>query len=305
VKNKRIVDLVVLSDLHLGTFGCHAKELLDYLKSVKPRLLILNGDIIDMWNFRKRYFPKSHLKVLKRIITLAQQGTEVVYITGNHDEMLRRFADMDLGLLKLRNAYSAELGGERVWFFHGDVFDASIQNAKWLAKLGGWSYDALIWLNRWINLFLEKMGREKFSLSKKVKDSVKKAVSFVQDFEVAAAEWALARDYHRVVCGHIHQPQIRTIETKNGSILYMNSGDWVENCTALEYHNKSWSLYTHAHIESASDETDDKVDAHPSELVRLILGTDLSGKVEFAKSAKPAKPAKPAKVNVGEQPQSA
>jgi UDP-2,3-diacylglucosamine pyrophosphatase LpxH len=305
VKNKRIVDLVVLSDLHLGTFGCHAKELLDYLKSVKPRLLILNGDIIDMWNFRKRYFPKSHLKVLKRIITLAQQGTEVVYITGNHDEMLRRFADMDLGLLKLRNAYSAELGGERVWFFHGDVFDASIQNAKWLAKLGGWSYDALIWLNRWINLFLEKMGREKFSLSKKVKDSVKKAVSFVQDFEVAAAEWALARDYHRVVCGHIHQPQIRTIETKNGSILYMNSGDWVENCTALEYHNKSWSLYTHAHIESASDETDDKVDAHPSELVRLILGTDLSGKVEFAKSAKPAKPAKPAKVNVSERPQSA
>lgn len=305
MKNKRIVDLVVLSDLHLGTFGCHAKELLDYLKSVKPRLLILNGDIIDMWNFRKRYFPKSHLKVLKRIITLAQQGTEVVYITGNHDEMLRRFADMDLGLLKLRNAYSAELGGERVWFFHGDVFDASIQNAKWLAKLGGWSYDALIWLNRWINLFLEKMGREKFSLSKKVKDSVKKAVSFVQDFEVAAAEWALARDYHRVVCGHIHQPQIRTIETKNGSILYMNSGDWVENCTALEYHNKSWSLYTHAHIESASDETDDKVDAHPSELVRLILGNDLSGKVEFAKSAKPAKPAKPAKVNVGERPQSA
>ncbi len=286
MKHKRIVDLVVLSDLHLGTFGCHAKELLDYLKSVKPRLLILNGDIIDMWNFRKRYFPKSHLKVLKRIITLAQQGTEVVYITGNHDEMLRRFADMDLGLLKLRNAYSAELGGERVWFFHGDVFDASIQNAKWLAKLGGWSYDALIWLNRWINLFLEKMGREKFSLSKKVKDSVKKAVSFVQDFEVAAAEWALARDYHRVVCGHIHQPQIRTIETKNGSILYMNSGDWVENCTALEYHNKSWSLYTHAHIESFREETDEKVDAHPSELVRLILGSDLSGS---GKSPKPSK----------------
>lgn len=305
MKHKRIVDLVVLSDLHLGTFGCHAKELLDYLKSVKPRLLILNGDIIDMWNFRKRYFPKSHLKVLKRIITLAQHGTEVVYITGNHDEMLRRFADMDMGLLKLRNAYSAELGGERVWFFHGDVFDASIQNAKWLAKLGGWSYDALIWLNRWINLFLEKMGREKFSLSKKVKDSVKKAVSFVQDFEVAAAEWALARDYHRVVCGHIHQPQIRTIETKNGSILYMNSGDWVENCTALEYHNKSWSLYTHAHIESAADETDEKVDAHPSELVRLILGTDLSGKADFAHSAKTGKPGKPTSSNGGKRPKSA
>ena len=248
MKNKRLLDLVVLSDLHLGTFGCHAKELLSYLKGIKPRVLILNGDIIDMWNFRKRYFPKSHLKVLKRIITLAQQGTEVVYITGNHDEMLRRFADMDLGLLKLRNAYSAELGGERVWFFHGDVFDASIQNAKWLAKLGGWSYDALIWLNRWINLALERMGREKFSLSKKVKDGVKKAVAFVADFELAAAEWALARDYQRVVCGHIHQPQMRTITTKNGSIIYMNSGDWVENCTALEYHNNVWSLYTHAHV---------------------------------------------------------
>lgn len=277
MKKKRLLDLVVLSDLHLGTFGCHAKELFSYLKSIKPRVLILNGDIVDMWNFRKRYFPKSHLKVLKRIITLAQQGTEVVYITGNHDEMLRRFADMDLGLLKLRNAYSAELGGERVWFFHGDVFDASIQNAKWLAKLGGWSYDALIWLNRWVNLALERMGREKFSLSKKVKDSVKKAVAFVADFELAAAEWALARDYQRVVCGHIHQPQMRTITTKNGSIFYMNSGDWVENCTALEFHNNVWSLYTHAEVSAPREEADEKVDANASELVRLILGTDLSG----------------------------
>ena len=275
MKNKRIVECVVLSDLHLGTFGCHAKELLSYLKGIKPQLLILNGDIVDMWNFRKRYFPKSHLKVIKRIITMAQNGTEVIYITGNHDEMLRRFTDMDLGRIKLRNAYSTELNGEKVWFFHGDVFDASIQNAKWLAKLGGWSYDLLIWINRWVNVALEKMGREKYSLSKHVKNSVKKAIKFIADFEAAAAEWAEARGYQRVVCGHIHQPQMRIIQTTSGPIQYMNSGDWVENCTALEFHQGEWSLYTHPFV-SDEEEHDQKVDANARELVKLILHSDLS-----------------------------
>ena len=135
-----------------------------------------------------------------------------------------------------------ELDGKKAWFFHGDVFDASIQNAKWLAKLGGWGYDLLILVNQLINWFLVKAGKEKFSLSKKMKNSVKKAVKYINNFEDVAAELAVDNQYHYVICGHIHQPQKRIYEGKNGSCLYLNSGDWIENLTALEYHNQEWSL---------------------------------------------------------------
>lgn len=239
---KRVVDLVVISDVHLGTYGCQAKELLNYLNSIKPKQLILNGDIIDIWQFRKSYFPKSHLKVIKKIISLASKGTEVFYITGNHDEMLRKFSDTKIGDFHVLDKLVLELDGKKAWFFHGDVFDASIQNAKWLAKLGGWGYDLLILVNQLINWFLVKAGKEKFSLSKKIKNSVKKAVKYINNFEDVAAELAVDNHYDYVICGHIHQPQKRVYKSKNGSCLYLNSGDWIENLTALEYHNKEWSL---------------------------------------------------------------
>ncbi len=239
---KRTVELVVISDVHLGTYGCQAKELLDYLNSIKPKKLVLNGDIIDIWQFRKSYFPKTHLKVIKKIITLASKGTEVVYITGNHDEMLRKFSDTEMGNFKLVDKLVLELDGKKAWFFHGDIFDASIQNAKWLAKLGGWGYDLLILLNQLINWFLVRIGKEKFSLSKKIKNSVKKAVKYINDFEDVAAELAVKNEYHYVVCGHIHQPQMRLYTDKNGSCTYLNSGDWIENLTALEYHENKWEL---------------------------------------------------------------
>ncbi|SHI39530.1 UDP-2,3-diacylglucosamine diphosphatase [Aquimarina spongiae] len=239
---KRAVDLVVISDVHLGTYGCHAKELLHYLNSIKPKKLILNGDIIDIWQFRKRYFPKPHLKVIKKIISFASKGTEVIYITGNHDEMLRKFSDTEMGSFKLVDKLVLELDGKQAWFFHGDIFDASIQNAKWLAKLGGWGYDMLILLNQSINWFLVKFGKEKFSLSKKIKNSVKKAVKYISDFEDVAAELAVKNNYEFVVCGHIHQPQMRTYTDKNGSCMYLNSGDWIENLTSLEYHDQEWKL---------------------------------------------------------------
>ena len=239
---KRAVDLVVISDVHLGTYGCHAKELLHYLNSIKPKILILNGDIIDIWQFRKRYFPKPHLKVIKKIISFASKGTEVIYITGNHDEMLRKFSDTEMGSFKLVDKLVLELDGKQAWFFHGDIFDASIQNAKWLAKLGGWGYDMLILLNQLINWFLVKFGKEKFSLSKKIKNSVKKAVKYISDFEDVAAELAVKNNYEFVVCGHIHQPQMRQYTDKNGSCIYLNSGDWIENLTSLEYHDQEWKL---------------------------------------------------------------
>lgn len=240
----RDVDVVVISDTHLGTYGCQAKELFTYLKSVSPKTLIINGDFIDIWQFSKSYFPKYHLKVIKKIIDLASKGTEVVYILGNHDEFLRRFADTSFGNIELTNKKIMTLDGKKAWFFHGDVFDASVQHSKWIAKLGGIGYDFLIRLNVLTNWFLTKLGKEKYSFSKKIKNNVKNAIKFIGDFENAATELAIENEFDYVICGHIHQPQIRHVESKNGNCTYLNSGDWIENLTALEYHNKNWSIYT-------------------------------------------------------------
>ncbi|WP_158978406.1 UDP-2,3-diacylglucosamine diphosphatase [Cellulophaga sp. L1A9] len=240
---KRKVDVVVISDVHLGTYGCHADELISYLSSIQPKKLILNGDIIDIWQFSKRYFPPSHLKVLKKIIGMASNGVEVTYITGNHDEMLRKFSDTSIGYVSIVDKLVLDLNGKKTWFFHGDVFDASIQNAKWLAKLGGYGYDFLILINRCMNWCLTKMGREKYSLSKRIKNSVKGAIKYVNDFEKTAADLAIENGYDYVVCGHIHQPKKELYENKNGQCIYLNSGDWVENLTALEYSFKRWKVY--------------------------------------------------------------
>lgn len=240
---KRKVEVVVISDVHLGTFGCHAKELNYYLSTIKPKMLILNGDIIDIWQFRKSYFPKSHLKVIKKIIDLASKGTEVYYITGNHDEMLRKFSDTKIGNFSILDKLVLELDDKKAWIFHGDVFDASVQHSKWIAKLGGWGYDMLILANRSINWMLQKMGKEPYSFSKKIKANVKKAVKFISDFEVTASELAIENNYDYVICGHIHEPKMIRKVNKRGTTFYLNSGDWVENLTALEYNKKRWKLY--------------------------------------------------------------
>jgi len=245
VNLKRKVEIAVISDVHLGTFGCHAKQLLTYLNSIQPKKLILNGDIVDIWQFKKRYFPKSHLSVIKKIMDFAADGTEVIYITGNHDEMLRKFADTSVGNISIVNKLVLDLDGRKAWFFHGDVFDISIQNAKWLAKLGGWGYDILILLNQTVNWVLEKFGRERYSLSKRIKNSVKGAVKYIQNFEKVAADLAIENGYDFVVCGHIHQPKMLVMENKNGKTTYLNSGDWVENFTALEYQFKRWKVYNY------------------------------------------------------------
>lgn len=243
LKIKRKIEIAVISDVHLGTYGCHAKHLLTYLNSIDPKKLILNGDIIDIWQFSKRYFPKSHLKVIKKIMTMASNGVEVIYITGNHDEMLRKFSDTTIGNISIVDKAVLDLDGQKAWFFHGDVFDVSIQNAKWLAKLGGYGYDLLTLINRGVNWYLEKRGKERYSLSKKVKNGVKGAVKYVNDFEKVIAELAIEKGYDFVVCGHIHQPKMEYIENKHGKTMYLNSGDWVENFTALEYQFKRWKIY--------------------------------------------------------------
>ena len=263
---KRDVELVVISDVHLGTYGCRAKELLRYLKSVNPKKLILNGDFVDIWQFKKSYFPQSHLKVIKYILNLSLTDCEVVYITGNHDELLRKFSPMNFGKIKLVDKKVLDLDGKKAWIFHGDVFDSSIHHSKWIAKLGGIGYDYLIMLNNVSNWFLQKMGKEKYSFSKKIKNSVKKAVKFISDFEQVASEIAIENKFDYVICGHIHQPQKRVVTSKKGSCLYLNSGDWIENLTSLEYSNKEWTIYTYNSADFSAENTSDDI------LVPIDLG---------------------------------
>ena len=205
----------------------------------------MNGDIIDIWQFSKAYWPKSHMKVVRYILGLISKGTKVYYIPGNHDEMLRKFAGFKSGSLKIVNKLLLELDeGKKAWIFHGDVFDITMQHSKWLAKLGAAGYDMLILLNRFINFFAEKIFRaEKLSLSKKIKNSVKSAVKFINNFEQTAADIGISNQYDYVICGHIHHPEIREISNSQGKITYLNSGDWIENLTALEYADGKWSIY--------------------------------------------------------------
>jgi len=242
-KRKRDVELVILSDVHLGTYGCHAEALLRYLKTIKPKRIILNGDIIDMWQFTKRYWPKSHMQVVKHITGLLARNTKIIYLTGNHDEMLRKFSGFRIGSFHIDDKVVIKLAGKKAWIFHGDVFDVTMKYSKWLAKLGAVGYDTLIHINTFVNWCLTRFGKEKISLSKRVKDSVKSAVKFINDFEKVAADIAIENGFDYVVCGHIHHPEVKKIITEKGEVMYLNSGDWVENLTALEYNEGEWKIY--------------------------------------------------------------
>lgn len=260
---RRKVEVVVLSDVHLGTYGCHAKELNQYLKSINPQKLILNGDIIDIWQFRKRYWPKTHMKVVKQILNLSLKSTKVYYVTGNHDEVLRKFSGLKLGNLSIVNQLDLKVGDKKAWVMHGDIFDAFMKNTKWLAKLGAIGYDTLIILNVIINYIRKLFGYKKLSLSKRIKDNVKTAVKFINNFEDTVAGIAINKKYDLVICGHIHQPEDKIIHGDRGKqIRYLNSGDWIENLTALEYNNKEWSIYKYKEEDfekSKESETEDNV----------------------------------------------
>jgi UDP-2,3-diacylglucosamine pyrophosphatase LpxH len=269
---KRDVEIVVISDVHLGTYGCHAKELLKYLKSIRPKILILNGDIIDIWQFSKRYWPETHMKILRKLMKFVVEGVEVYYLTGNHDELLRKFADMQLGTFHLQNKLILELDGKKAWFFHGDIFDVTMQHSKWLAKLGAIGYDGLILLNSLVNWLLNAIGREKMSFSKKIKAKFKDAVKFINSFEQTAADLAVENGYHYVVCGHIHQPEKRMIGADHEQVMYLNSGDWVENLTALEYANREWNIFRYDAQHFVKDEV---------ELGELSDGEDLHNKLDI------------------------
>lgn len=274
--NKRNVELVVISDLHLGTSGCQAVELLKYLKSIKPKTLILNGDIIDIWQFKKRFFPKAHLKVIKHIMGLASDRCTVYYITGNHDEMFRKFSGMKIGKLRILNDLKLNLNGKTVWFFHGDIFDVVMQYSKWLSKLGAVGYDSLIWLNTKVNRIGRLFKFKPVSFSKKIKASVKGAVKFINAFEETAAIIAARKGIDTIVCGHIHHPEMRMIQVEDQGINYLNSGDWIENLTSLEYNYGQWKIFNYRkdfveQPEVATADFETLVDTEVKELFKNML----------------------------------
>ncbi|MCO5723479.1 UDP-2,3-diacylglucosamine diphosphatase [Robiginitalea marina] len=240
---KRKIDIAVISDIHLGSPRCHAEELLAYLSSINPATLVLNGDIIDTWELKNKYFPPSHFKVLKKILSMAAGGTQVYYLCGNRDEGVHRFNQLSLGNLHIRNKLLLELDGKKAWFFHGDVFDLSIRQSKWVARLGSRGYSLLLLLNRQVNRGLKRLGKEPVSRAKHLREGNEKADRYAMEFEKTVSSLAIDKGYHYVACAHIHQPKKAWVESRNGKTLYLNSGDWVEHLTALEYAFKRWKLY--------------------------------------------------------------
>lgn len=265
---KRKVKLVVISDVHLGTYGCHAKELYRYLKSIDPETLVLNGDIVDIWQFSKYYWPDAHMKVIQRIFKLLANGTKVHYLTGNHDELVRKFGEFSVGNLEIDNKLKLDIDGKKAWIFHGDIFDITMKHSRWLAKLGAVGYDTLILINSAVNYISTRLGKGKISLSAKIKNSVKGAVKFISDFEQTATDIAIENGYDYVICGHIHQPVISTYRNENGSVLYLNSGDWIENLTALEYHNGQWTIFSYH--KDFIHQTDEEPDEHDKLMIPAI-----------------------------------
>jgi UDP-2,3-diacylglucosamine pyrophosphatase LpxH len=220
-----------LSDVHLGTTGCQAERLLEFLRATESDTLYLVGDIIDGWQLKRRwYWDQSHNNVVQTVLKKAKKGTEVIFVPGNHDESIRQFIDLDLGGIKIRDELvHVTADGKRMLVLHGDRFDGVIACAKWLAYVGDSLYTMILKFNQWFNSWRARAGLPYWSLSQYLKLKVKNAVSYITSFEQALADEARKKGLDGVICGHIHKPEIRDI----GGIIYCNDGDWVESLSAL------------------------------------------------------------------------
>lgn len=255
--HRRSYRSIFISDLHLGTAGCQAGPLLEFLKAHPSDHLYLVGDIIDGWQLRKRwYWPQSHNDVVQKLLRRARKGCRVVYVPGNHDEFARQFAGHSFGGIEVaQEAVHVTATGQRLWVVHGDYFDGVVQCAKWLAHVGDTLYEFTLRLNRHLNHLRGRLGLPYWSLSAYLKHKVKKALNYVTDFERAVAHEARRRGHHGVVCGHIHRAEMRDIE----GVLYCNDGDWVESRTALvEHHDGRLEL---VHWQAT---TPDRATGHPA-----------------------------------------
>ncbi len=223
-----------LSDIHLGTRGCKADFLLEFLRHTESDTLYLVGDIIDGWRMKRSwYWHQSHNDVVQKLLRKARKGTEVIYVPGNHDEALRDYTAMQFGGVSVvMDVIHQTADGKKLLVVHGDHFDGIVRYAKWLALLGDTAYDFALTLNTWFNHARRRLGLPYWSLSAYLKHKVKNAVEYISNYETAVAEEAKRRGADGVVCGHIHHAEIREID----GILYCNDGDWVESCTALVEH---------------------------------------------------------------------
>jgi UDP-2,3-diacylglucosamine pyrophosphatase LpxH len=234
VAGRRQYRTVWISDVHLGTRGCNAEMLIDFLDHVDSETMYLVGDIIDGWAMKKRfYWPDAHNDIVWRVLKRAKRGTRIIYIPGNHDEMFRQFSGLHFGGVEIRRqAVHETADGRRLLVLHGDEFDAITMSHRWLAHLGDAAYESLMALNRWMNMGRRVLGLPYWSLSKYAKQKVKNAVSFISKFEEIVAHEAAHRGIDGVIAGHIHKAEMRTIH----GVDYYNDGDWVEGCTALVEH---------------------------------------------------------------------
>ncbi len=225
---------IFISDVHLGTRGCKAHFLLDFLKHNDADKIYLVGDIVDAWRLKRSwYWPQSHNDVVQTVLRKANKGAKVIYVPGNHDELLRDYIGHSFGKVELvREAIHETADGRRLLVLHGDKFDAIVRHAHQLAHLGDWAYTMALGLNTWLNIARRRLGFGYWSLSAYLKNKVKNAVKYIDSFELTVAEEARRRDVDGVICGHIHKAEIREV---NG-ILYCNDGDWVESCTAMVEH---------------------------------------------------------------------
>jgi len=239
----REIEVAVISDIHLATHACKPKKVLKYLKSIQPKILVLNGDIIDSWRFSRNYFPKQQLKVIRQFIKMMEKGVQIYYITGNHDEFLRKFNQTQIGNLRIVNQLILELDGLKTWIFHGDIFDNIIHKTKWLAKLGAIIYGMLSILNQYVNRFLAWIGKPEIMIYKSIKKYIVREKISLSSFESAIGNAAFQQGYQTVICGHTHVPKEKQLTISGQKIQYLNCGDWIEHFTAAEYCDSNWTLY--------------------------------------------------------------
>ncbi len=261
-----------ISDIHLGTKGCNAEMLIDFLDRTDSETMYLVGDIVDGWRLKKKfYWPAAHNDVVWRILKRARRGTRIIYIPGNHDEMFRQFTGLNFGGIEIqRAAFHHTSDGRRLMVLHGDEFDAVMQSHRWLAFVGDWTYRAAMQLNVLVNTVRNAFGKPYWSLAKAAKHKVKKSVEFIGRYEEVVAKAAGERGVDGVVCGHIHTAEFREFEFEGRTVEYWNDGDWVEGCNALvEYEDGRMEI-----LNWAEEMSQREVQTHRDDLERPDNGED-------------------------------
>ncbi len=249
---RRNLEIVILSDVHLGTFECHSKELLNYLRHIRTEILILNGDFIDSSLLKKNNFSKKHANIIREILDMAFQGTKVYYITANREKIFKQFSQFSSNSIDVREKLELQLKGKKYWIFHGDSNYIFFKYSSFLISIGSRMYGLLLRSDRIINKWRTSLGKVRMSYAGRIKNRIRQSVKAISDFEETAVQLAREQGYDYVICGHIHQPVIKTFgKDGEGSVTYMNSGDWVENLTALEYSYGRWELHKYDELDYA------------------------------------------------------